>query len=221
MRAEDFPSDTSSVVDTVVFDLGNVLIAWDPRNLYRTMFDDVQRMEWFLAEVCPPSWNAQQDAGRTWDEAIAEAVSRHPAYEPEIRAYRERWSEMIPGAIEGTVQILKALHASDVPLHALTNWSAETFVEARERFDFLKLFRTIVVSGEERMIKPHPGIYQRLFETAGLDPMRCVFIDDSELNVKAARTLGMKAIHFRDPKDLAQRLSTLGFINTTVVRPFD
>lgn len=142
----------------VVFDLGMVLIEWDPRHLYRKVFSDEAKMEWFLAEVCSPAWNLEQDRGRTWDDAIAEAIGRHPEWGKEIRLYRSRWMEMVPGAIAGSVDILEQLHARGTQLYAITNWNGETFWETRERFPFLSLFKDIVVSGDENLLKPEPAI---------------------------------------------------------------
>ncbi|MEJ1160797.1 HAD family hydrolase [Prosthecomicrobium sp. N25] len=199
-------------VDTVVFDLGGVLLNWNPRYLYRSIFADEAKMEWFLSEVTHHDWNVAQDAGRTWDEAVAEAIARHPDWEREIRAYRERWHEMIPDAIEGTVAILERLHAGGVPLYAITNFAADTFMEARDRFPFLQRFRDVVVSAAERVLKPDPRIYRILAERNALDLARCVFIDDVEKNVAGARAVGMEAIHFVGPEDLETRLRALGVL---------
>jgi 2-haloacid dehalogenase len=199
-------------IDTVVFDLGGVLLNWDPRYLYRSIFEDEARMEWFLAEVTHHEWNLQQDAGRSWDEATAEAIQRHPEWEPQIRAYRARWREMIPNAIEGTVAILERLHGQGTPLYAITNFAEDTFEEARGIFPFLGLFRDVVVSGTERVLKPEPRIYEILAQRNGLDLGRCVFIDDVPKNVAGARAVGMEAIHFVGPDDLAARLGTLGLL---------
>lgn len=193
---------TTAAVDVVVFDLGGVLIDWDPRYLYRQLFDDDARMEWFLSEVCSPDWNAEQDGGRTWDEAVAEAQERHPGEAERIAAYRDRWPEMLAGAIEPTVAVLEALHAKDVPLYALTNWSRETFPVAREQYPFLGLFRDIVVSGEVMMKKPDPEIFHLLLSKIGVEPGSVLFIDDSPANVQAAEALGLAAHHFRDAGSL-------------------
>jgi 2-haloacid dehalogenase len=203
-------SDQTSI-DTVVFDLGGVLIRWDPRFLYERVFADADEMEWFLSEVTHPEWNGAQDAGRSWDEAAREAIARHPAYAEQIEAYRARWHEMVPGAIEGTVRILEELDGAGTPLYAITNWAEDTFEETRTRFAFLGRFRDIVVSGRERLIKPDPRIFRLLAERAGVDLTRSVFIDDSEKNVRAARDVGMTALHFTSPEMLRQDLRGLGF----------
>lgn len=206
------PSSPTQPIDTVVFDVGLVLLEWDPRHLYRKIFpDDAEKMEWFLTEVCPSSWNLEQDRGRPWEEAIAEAVSRHPAYEAEIRAYRARWNEMVPGAIEGSVALLETLSAAGVPLFAITNFASDTFVEARARFDLFKHFRGIVVSGDEKVLKPDPRIYHILAERHDVDLTRSIFIDDSEKNVIGARAVGMAAHHFTSPTELAADLRARGF----------
>ena len=198
--------------DTVVFDLGGVLIDWDPRHLYRTLFrGDHAAMERFLSEVCTPAWNLQQDAGRPWTEAVAALQEQYPEHGELIGAFHLRWSEMVAGEIPGTVAILRALHAAGTPLYALTNFSHETYPIAEQRFDFLSLFRGIVVSGSERLVKPDPAIYRLLVERFGLDPARCVYIDDNAANAAAAGLLGMHAIHFTSPDALATELRALGF----------
>lgn len=197
-------------VDTVVFDVGNVLIRWDPRFLYRKLFDDTAAMERFLAEVCNDAWNLEQDRGRTWAEAIAERVLLFPQHEALIRAYSERWHDMVPGEVEGSVAILERLRDAGVPLYAITNFSTEKFAEAQHRFPFLRRFRDVVVSGEERLLKPDPAIYRVLLDRNGLEAARCLFIDDSEKNVRGAEAVGMRAHHFRDAAGLAAELRARG-----------
>jgi 2-haloacid dehalogenase len=196
----------------VVFDLGMVLIEWDPRHLYRKVFADEAKMEWFLAEVCSPAWNLEQDKGRIWDDAIAEAIGRHPSWEHEIRLYRSRWMEMVPGAIAGSVDILEQLHARGTQLYAITNWNGETFWETRERFPFPSLFRDIVVSGDENLLKPEPAIFHLLARRNGIDLGHSIFIDDSEKNVRGAEAVGMKGHHFASPEDLRSALQTHGLL---------
>jgi 2-haloacid dehalogenase len=197
-------------VDTVVFDVGNVLIRWDPRHLYRKLFKEEAEMERFLAEVCTDSWNLEQDRGRTWAEAIAERVPLFPRHEALIRAYSERWHEMVPGEVEGTVPMLERLREAGVPLYAITNFSAEKFAEAQDRFPFLRGFRDVVISAHERLLKPDPAIYRVLLERNALEAGRCLFIDDSEKNVRAAEGVGMRTHHFRDASGLSATLRALG-----------
>lgn len=201
----------ADAVDVVVFDLGGVLIDWNPRHLYRKLFGaDEAAMEAFLQHVCNSAWNERQDRGRPWAEAVAEAVARHPAHEPHIRAYHERWEEMLGGALHDTVAILRELKAAGVRVLALTNWSAETFPIAERRFDFLQWFDGVVVSGREGLMKPEPEIFQRLIERHRLEPSRTVFIDDHARNVEAAIGAGLRALRFVDAQRLRTDLAALG-----------
>lgn len=190
----------------VVFDLGAVLIDWNPRHLYRKLFSDEQEMEYFLSEVCSPAWNVRQDGGRSFAEAIGSLVDRYPKYRSMIKAYFERWDEMVPGAIEGTVAILSELKQHDFTLAALSNWSAETYPKAEQRFEFLTWFDEIVLSGRERHVKPQPEIYHILLHRLGCSPQDCIFIDDSTPNVEMAAQLGFSAIHFTTPEQLRKDL---------------
>ena len=201
-----------SAIDTFVFDLGNVLIKWDPRNVYSQLFDTEVDMERFLSEVCNHDWNIQMDAGRPFADGIAELVERHPEQAHLIRAYRERWPEMLGGPIPGTVDLLSKLHAKDRRLFALTNWSNETFPIARGMYDFLNWFGYIAVSGELRLIKPDPAIFRHLIVTCGLDPARTLFIDDASVIVQAAARLGFATHHFTQPSLLKAQLLDWGLI---------
>jgi|HigsolmetaAR202D_1030399.scaffolds.fasta_scaffold07867_3 haloacid dehalogenase superfamily, subfamily IA, variant 3 with third motif having DD or ED/haloacid dehalogenase superfamily, subfamily IA, variant 1 with third motif having Dx(3-4)D or Dx(3-4)E len=197
---------------TVVFDLGGVLIDWNPRHLYRTRFADEATMEAFLSTVCTQDWNERQDAGRSIAEAEAELIARFPEHADLIRAYYGEFDRMLAGPIAGTVAILEELHGRGTPLFALTNWSAETFHHARRRFDFLARFRAIVVSGEIGMIKPDPRIFRHLTDTYGLCPERCLFIDDNARNVDGARAAGLQAVRFHDPLQLRADLRAYGLL---------
>ncbi len=197
----------------VVFDLGGVLIDWDPRHLYRKLFGgDEEAMEAFLTTVCTPEWNARQDAGRPFAEAVAQLAEAFPSERERILAFHERWPETLGEGIEGTVAILGELHARAVPLYALSNWSAETFPVARERFPFLGLFDGIVLSGQERVSKPDPRLYRILFERYGLDPGDAVFVDDTPQNIAVAADLGMHALLFTGPAPLRSALEALGLL---------
>lgn len=201
-------------VDTVIFDLGNVLIGWDPRRLYRQLIDDEAQMEWFLRDVCNSEWNEQQDAGRPWAEATALLRTRFPEYAELIDAYHLRWEETLVGALDDSVALLAELRTRGVRLLALTNWSQETFPIARQRFPFLQWFEGIVVSGEEKLIKPDARIYQRLLERYAVDPAKALYIDDSARNVAAAEAQGMYGWWFRDAEGLRQRLVELQLLDT-------
>jgi 2-haloacid dehalogenase len=199
--------------DVVIFDFGGVLVDWDPRYLYRTLFaDDDAGMERFLAEVCTPEWNMRQDAGRAWADAVAELSAQHPEHASLIQAFRERWTEMLRGAIDDSVAILDELRRAGRPLYGLTNWSAETFPIAQLRFPFLAWFDGVVVSGVERLIKPDPRLYRCLLERYRIDPARAVFIDDNRHNVDAAVALGIHGIHFQSPAQLRAELVALGLL---------
>jgi len=200
-------------LDAVVFDLGGVLIDWNPRHLYRRLFGvDVEGMERFLRDVCTQAWNERQDAGRSWEEAIAEATARHPQHAALIQAYRDRWEEMLGGALPDSVAVLDELRPTGVRLYALTNWSQSTFPYAVERFPFLQWFEDIVVSGREGVIKPDPAIFKVLTARCGLEATRGVFVDDSLKNVEAAARLGFHTVHFRNATQLRQDLVRLGLI---------
>lgn len=204
------PSPPARAPDTVIFDLGGVLIDWNPRHLYRQLFDDHDEMERFLAEVCSPQWNERQDAGRPWHEAVAELSALHPARAELIAAYHHRWEETLGGPIEASVRILEELHAQGVRLYALTNWSQETFPIALQRYAFLQRFAGILVSGHERLVKPDAAIFELLLSRYAIDPARAVFIDDAPRNVHAAAALGLHALQFRDAAALRAELLALG-----------
>jgi 2-haloacid dehalogenase len=198
---------------TVVFDIGNVLVAWDPRNLYRRYFEGrEEQMEWFLSNVCTPAWNVEQDRGRSFADAVELLVKEHPPeLHPMIRAFDRDWQETISGPIHGSVNILKALKRNNVPVFAITNWNQDKFREARQRFDFLNSFDGIVVSGDERLLKPDRQIFELFYARYGVKPETAVFIDDSLRNVEGARAAGMHALHFTSAETLARDLRELGF----------
>lgn len=196
----------------VVFDLGGVLIDWDPRHLYRKMFDDEVAMERFLGEVCNIDWIHELDAGLPFETGVAQLTARHPGMEPYIEAYWKRWPEMVTGAIAGSVDILRALKAQDVPVYALSNWSVETWPHAQERFDFLDLFDGMVISGFEGTRKPAPAIFDILSTRYAVAPSKAVFIDDRLENVAAALSLGFHGVHFTTPGALAVALEGFGLL---------
>jgi 2-haloacid dehalogenase len=195
----------------IVFDIGNVLITWDPKILYRKIFATENEVEHFLTHILPPEWNLEQDRGRSWEQAEQLQIALHPQYADTIRAFRSRWHETIPGAIEGTVTILEELKRANIPLYAVTNFASDTFKEAQKRFPFLaNSFIDIVVSGEEKLIKPDPAIFQILLNRNRLKVENCIFIDDSFANVNAAASLGFKALHFTTPDNFRTDLQKLG-----------
>ena len=196
---------------TIIFDLGAVLIDWNPRYLYRKIFQDEDKMEWFLANICTPDWNEEQDAGRSFREATNLLISLHPEWEKEIMAFWHRWEEMLAGPITGTVDILKGLKSSNkYQLLALTNWSAETFPVAQKKYEFLGWFEGIVMSGEEKTRKPFREFYEIMINRYRLDPKHCLFIDDNLRNIEGAAVLGIPGIHFSDPIQLRSGLEKSG-----------
>ncbi|MEP3279486.1 MAG: HAD family phosphatase [Stappiaceae bacterium] len=202
----------TQAIDTVVFDVGNVLIRWDPNILFDKIMPSADEKRWFLENVCTSEWNAEQDRGRCWEDGIDELLGEFPDHEDLIRAYSERWHEMVPGPIEGSVSLLKELKDKEVPLYCITNFSDEKFTEAQDRFPFLKeSFLNIVVSAHEKVLKPSPRIYEILFERNDLDPSRAVFIDDSPANVEGSKQVGMHALHFTGADKLRMELRAHGF----------
>jgi len=200
----------SNETTAVVFDIGNVLLRWDPRNLYRKIFTDTEQMEWFLSHVCDGPWNEAQDLGRAWAEAVQERTKLFPRWAAEIRAYDERWMETLDGVIEENVQILKALKRAGMRLFAITNFSKDKFWTARAEHSFFELFDGIVVSGEEQLIKPDPRIFRLFLDRYRLSAEKCVFIDDNRTNVAAAKEIGMRVIHYAEGMDLAAALDEKG-----------
>ena len=196
----------------ILFDLGGVLIDWNPRHLYRSLFADEAEMERFLAEVVDARWNQAIDAGRPFAEAIRERQAQVPEYSEFIGMWHSRWKDMLNGEIPGTVAILRELKELGRPLYALSNWSAETFPVARERFEFLSWFKRIVVSGEVGLAKPDPAIFELAARQCGLVPGRTVFIDDVQANIEVALGLGYDAVRFTGAGALRQALAERGLL---------
>lgn len=200
-------------IDTVVLDIGGVLIEWDPRHLYRTMFDDDEAMEHFLATVCTPAWNAELDRGRPFAEAVAELAAAHPEHAGAIAAYHERWDEMVPGALDESVAVFAELRERRVACYGLTNFSREKFDRVRRRYPLLEWFDGIVVSADERVVKPEPEIFTVLCERFGVVPRRSVFVDDNPDNTRAARALGFETVDFRSAGQLREALVAHGLLD--------
>ena len=199
--------------DVVIFDLGGVLLDWNPRHLYRKLFPgDEAGMENFLATVCTNEWNRGQDAGRLFAEGCRLLKANHHDKADLIDAYHARFDEMIAGPIEGTVAILAELRARATPLYFLSNYSAETYPLALKRFDFLGWFAGGIVSGEAGIIKPDPQIYELLISRFRIAPHRAVFIDDVAANAEVARPFGIHPIHFKNPDALRAELVELGLL---------
>jgi 2-haloacid dehalogenase len=199
-----------NTIETVIFDLGGVLIDWNPRYLYRKIFDTEGEIDWFLENICTGEWNDKQDAGRSFAAATEELISRHPEWEFQIRAWYDRWEETINGPIQGTVEILDYFRQSHHRLYALTNWSAESFPIASEKFEFLQWFEGIVVSGVEKTRKPFPEVYHILFERYSIEPSKSLFIDDNRKNIETGKAIGLNVIHFQNPEQLRNELLNHG-----------
>lgn len=197
---------------TIVFDLGGVLIDWNPRYLYTKIFAAEEEMEWFLSHVCSPSWNARQDAGRSFAEGILEAKAKYPKYAPQIELYFSRWDEMLGGPVAGTPEILREVKERHHKVYALTNWSAETFPLAQAKFNFLGEFDGILVSGREKLAKPDPAIFTRFLQRFNLTAPDCVFIDDNVDNVAAAAQQGFETVLFKDAPSLRRELVERGVL---------
>ena len=203
----------NSEIKNIVFDLGGVLVDWNPRALFAKVFADPADMESFLSNVATQDWNEKQDAGRPFAEAVRELCAAHPQYAGHIRAFDERWEEMIRGPIPGTVEILTELHAlSARRLFALSNWSAEKFPVAEKLFPFLKLFEGMVVSGRVGIKKPDPRIFIYLCDEYSIVPGESVFIDDVLGNIEAAKRLGFATVQFESPEQLRRELVSMGLL---------
>lgn len=196
----------------VVFDIGGVLVDWNPAYLYRKLLPDDAAVAAFLADICTGAWNEQFDAGRPFAEGIADLVVRYPEQADLIEAYWLRWHEMLGGEIAGTAALLGRLKAGGVPVHAISNWSAETFPRAKEIFPFLGAFDVLVVSGTEKLVKPHATIFNRFLERAGVRAEQCLFIDDNAANIATAAALGFHTEHFSSAEALEERLTSLGLL---------
>lgn len=193
-----------------VFDLGGVFVDWNPLHLFRKLFETEEEAVWFHDNVCTKDWNLEFDAGDIFSEGVAKLITRFPRYWREIQAFDTRWPETIGGFIDGTIAIHDELVDAEIPTFAITNFSWEKWVSVLPEWTFLKKFDGVVVSGLEKLVKPDPRIYRVFCERYGLAPESCVFIDDSESNVIAARRFGMQAIHFSTPEALRAELISYG-----------
>jgi 2-haloacid dehalogenase len=197
-------------IDTIVFDLGGVLIDWNPDYVFNKVFSNEEEMRWFYNNICTSDWNEEQDAGKSLQQATEELVKKFPEHETNIRMYYGRWEEMLGGPIHETVEILKHLkHKTDYRLYALTNWSAETFPVALDRYEFLHWFHGRLVSGEEKIRKPFKEIYDLLIERFKISPETAIYIDDNFRNLIPAKELGFHTIHFQSPQQFKKELMNI------------
>ncbi|HAX71737.1 MAG TPA: hypothetical protein DCY14_19135 [Anaerolineae bacterium] len=199
----------SSPITAIIFDLGNVFINWDPRNLYKRFFPDPEAVDRFLEEIHFAEWNARQDAGRPFHEGVRELSSRFPQYASLIQAYDTCWEESLTGTNDETIRIARQLKDSGWSLYLLSNFSMEKFNLIRHRYSFFRIFDDLIISGEHHLVKPNPAIFhltlRRIRRTAG----ECLFIDDSQANIETARQIGLQTIHYQSPTQLKGELVNL------------
>jgi len=201
-------------VKTIIWDLGGVLIDWQPTYVFdERYFESPAKRDYFFQQVCTSDWNENQDAGYPIELATAEKIAEHPEWESAIRDFYGRWEEMLGGPISDTVEIFRALRATGrYKFYALTNWSAETFPIALDRYDFLHWFDGRVVSGEEKTRKPFADFYQILLDRYEIDPKQALFIDDNLRNVRAAEAMSIPSVHFQDPQQLRKEFGARGIL---------
>ena len=199
-------------IKAIIFDFGGVLVDWNPHNLYRHFFDESRKIDEFLSEIQFSEWNLQQDKGRPFAEGVAELSARFPQHASLIRAYHEHWEDSIVGPIPGSVEILRALKAAGYGIYGLSNWSAETFPVAYRKYDFFELLDGYIISGDVRLVKPDPAIFELMIEKIGCLARECLLIDDSAKNIEAARQLGFETILFRSSDQLETELRKLGLL---------
>ena len=198
-----------SEITSVVFDLGNVLIDWNPRYLYRKFFSNETEMEWFLKNICNDDWNNKHDAGESFSNSIPELCRLYPEFTDLIKIWFDRWEEMLGGKIEETVEILSELKNNGTPLYILSNWSSETFPKAEVKYDFLKWFQGKIISGQVGKVKPDIEIFYILSNTYNINPKNTVFIDDKFENINAAKLIGYHVIHYKNAILLRSELKEL------------
>jgi 2-haloacid dehalogenase len=203
-------SDQTKTIRHIVFDIGKVLIHYDPEIPFRRLIPDAEKRRHFFAEICTHDWNIEQDRGRTWEEAEALLIATYPDEAESIRAFRRHWHEMVSHAYEDSVAIMEGLIEAGWDVTMLTNFAADTFAEAKKRFPFLNRPRGVTVSGEAKLIKPDRAIYELHARSFGLDPTATLFIDDSPKNVEGAQEAGWQAVLFTDAKTLRTDLQRFG-----------
>jgi 2-haloacid dehalogenase len=196
-------------IKAIIFDFGGVLLQWDPHQLYRRYFDQLEQIDQFLAEINFLSWNAEQDRGRPFAEGIAELSGQFPQHDHLIRAYYDHWEDSIVGPISGTVEILYSLKRAGYSLYGLSNWSTETYPRIQHQYDFFNLFDKIILSGDVKLVKPDPAIFNLTLQAIHRTASECLLIDDSEVNIMTARVMGFNTIHFKSPEQLRTELHQL------------
>ncbi len=198
-------------IKTIIWDLGAVLIDWNPRHLYRKLGKSDKEIEWLLANVMTSDWNHQMDAGKPFEIGVAELSEKLPEHREMIEAYWERWPEMITGPMKDTVEILNLLDGKGLPMYALTNWSDET-IGFVNHYEFFKKFKGILVSGEEKLAKPDPEFFQLLFDRFQIEPTSSLFIDDNTANIETAKNMGVQSVPFQGAQHLKSTLIEIGLL---------
>ncbi|MBQ0770209.1 MAG: HAD family phosphatase [Sphingomonadales bacterium] len=201
-----------SKIDTVIFDIGNVLYRGDLRCLFAKLIDDSEELDWFLAHVVTPEWHFQHDAGRAFADMVAERSREFPEYRDHITAYSERFPETIPGPVEGMLDLVRALAGRGVPLFAISNFGAESWALFRPSAPIFGIFSDIVISGEEKLIKPDAAIFELALKRFDRRADQCLFIDDRRENIKAGQAVGLAGHHFKDSRQLERELKALGLL---------
>src|ERR1700690_2767079 len=202
----------NSSIKAILLDFGGVLLQWDPHKLYSRFFDQPQQIDEFLAEISFSSWNAEQDRGRPFEDGIAEISNQFPQHSHLIRAYYDHFEETIVGPITGTLEILHKLKQAGYPLYGLSNWSAENYPRVRHQYDFFNLFDKIILSGEVKLIKPDPAIFNLTLQMIRRTANECLLIDDSEANISTAKKIGFATIHFKSAEQLQTELHQLNLL---------
>ena len=207
-------AETSAIskIDTVIFDIGNVLYRWDLRRLFAKLIDDPEELDWFLAHVVTPEWHFQHDAGRAFADMVAERSREFPEYRDHITAYSERFPETIPGPVEGMLDLVQALAGRGVPLFAISNFGAESWAQFRPSAPIFGIFSDIVISGEEKLIKPDAAIFELALKRFDRRADQCLFIDDRRENIEAGQAVGLAGHHFKDSRQLERELKALGLL---------
>jgi len=201
-----------SKIDTVIFDIGNVLYRWDLRCLFAKLIDDPEELDWFLAHVVTPEWHFQHDAGRTFADMVAERSREFPEYRDHITAYSERFPETIPGPVEGMLDLVRALAGRGVPLFAISNFGAESWAQFLPSAPIFGIFSDIVISGEDKLIKPDAAIFELALKRFDCRADQCLFIDDRRDNIEAGQAVGLAGHHFKDSRQLEHELKALGLL---------
>ncbi|MEW4468828.1 HAD family phosphatase [Parasphingorhabdus sp. JC815] len=199
-------------IDTVIFDIGNVISRWDIRFLYEKLIDDAQELDWFLENVITPEWHFQHDAGRAFADTSKELIAEFPDYADLIRVFHPRFNETNPGEIDGVPALIERLHDANIALFAISNFSAEFWPNFRVDKPVFDYFSDIVISGEEKLAKPDPAIYRLALERFDVAAGQCLFIDDRLDNIEAGEKLGIKGHHFQDAQALERELVALGLL---------